>query len=95
MPKPVTQEGAFHMRIAHEIRCRLVDFFRCNARSNKVAHSVQNVARSAARLAHLVDFSRVLDWYHGVLLPSINREISLKTASRSRFPSIRCKIDIF
>src|SRR5262249_30218667 len=95
MPKPITQKRAFHTGVAHEIRGRLIDFLRCNSRPNQVPDLVENVASCAARLAHLVDLPGVLDRDHFAVLSSINREISAKTASRPRLPSIRCRIENF
>ena len=79
-----------------EIGRRFIHLLRCNSRADKLADTIENVARSAAGLPHLFDFSRAFDRNHaGAFLSSIRRETSAKTASRSRLPSIRCKIDIF
>src|SRR6478735_5575755 len=95
MPQPITQKGASYADVAHEVRGRLIDFLGCNSRANQIADPVEYVARGSARLPHFLYFLRVLDRDHFAVLSSINREMSAKTASRSRLPSIRCNIDTF
>jgi hypothetical protein len=95
VPQPITQKGAFYAGVTHEVRGCLICFFGCNSRANQIADPVEYVARCAACLPHLLDFPSVLDGNHFAVLSSINFEMSAKTASRSRFPSIRCNIDNF
>src|SRR6516164_439237 len=95
MPQPITQEGASYTSIAHKVRSCLIDFFGRNSRTNQIADPVEDVACCAACLPHLLDFPGVLDRNHCAILSSINFEMSSKTMSRSRFPSIRCKMDTF
>src|SRR5262249_47373024 len=95
MPQPITQKGAFYTGVAHEVRGCLIHFFGCNSRTNQIADPVEDVACCATCLSHFFDFPGVLDRNHFAVLSSINFEMSAKTASRSRFPSIRCKMDTF
>src|SRR6185369_7272946 len=95
VPEPITKKGALHTRVTHKIRSRLVHFLGCDSRANQIADSVEDVACRAASQPHLFDFPGVLDRNHFALLSSINFEMSAKTASRSRFPSIRCNIESF
>src|SRR5262245_10296864 len=95
VPQTITQKRALDARVAHEVRGCLIYFLGCNSRANQIADSVEDVASGAACLPHLLDFPGVLDRNHCAILSSINFEISAKTASRSRFPAIRCKIDAF
>src|SRR6266404_8848919 len=93
MAQPITQKGAFYAGVAHEVRSCLIHFLGCNSRANQIADPVEYVAGCAACLPHLLNFPGVLDRNHFAVLSSINFEMSAKTASRSRFPSIRCNID--
>src|SRR5438552_4588231 len=95
MPKPVTEECAFDVRFLHEISGRLIRFFGRDSGPDEFAHVIENFARGVARLPHPLHFLGILNRYHAVILSSIKPEMPLKTASRSRFPSIRRKIDIF
>ena len=95
MTQPIPQKRAFHSGVAHEIRSRLVYFLCGNPRPNKIADPVEEIAGRAARLPHFFDLPGIFDWNHFGVLSSINREISAKTASRSRLPSIRWRIDTF
>jgi hypothetical protein len=95
VPKPVTEECAFDIRFLHEISSRLIHFFGRDSGPDEFAHAIKNFPRATARLPHPFHFLGILDGDHAVALFSIKREMSLKTASRPRFPSIRRKIDIF
>jgi hypothetical protein len=92
--EPIPEKGAFDPGLLHKNGGRFIDLFRGDARPNKVAYTIQNIARGAAGLPHFFDFSGAFDRNHAELLLSISREISANTASRSRLPSIRCRIDI-
>src|ERR1051325_6514890 len=93
--EPVAEKSALHAGVAHEIRGCLIHFLRCNSRPDQIADFVEDVACRAACLPHLLNLPGVLDRNHFAVLFSINFEISENTASRSRFPSIRCRIDTF
>src|SRR5262249_60822361 len=95
VPEPIAQKGTFHAGVAHEIRGCLIHFLRCNSRANQVAHPIEDITRRAACLPHLFDLPRILYRNHFAVLSSINREVSPKTASRSRLPSIRYRVDSF
>src|SRR5206468_9864112 len=95
VPEPITKKSAFYGGVAHEVCGGLVHLLGCNSRPNQIADPVEYVARCAACLPHLLNFPGVLDRNHFAVLSSINFEMSAKTASRSRFPSIRCNIDSF
>src|SRR6266404_266509 len=94
VPEPITEKRALHASFVHEIGGRVIHLFRRNAGANHFTDSIENVARAAARLPHLFDFLHALNRNHAGTLSSISREISAKTVSRSRLPSIRRKIDI-
>src|SRR5262249_24472796 len=93
--QPITEKRAFYPGVAHKVRGCLIYFFGCNSRTNQIADSIEYVACGATCLPHLFDFPGVLDRDHFAVLSSINFEMSAKTASRSRLPSIRCKMDTF
>src|SRR4030095_16787751 len=95
MPESIAQKSALHTRFVHKIRGCLIYFLGGNSRANQIADPVEDVARGAACLPHLLYFPGVLNRNHFPVLSSINFEMSAKTASRSRFPSIRCKMDTF
>src|SRR5215831_13116734 len=95
VPQSITQKGAFYAGVAHKVGGCLVYFLRCNSGANQIADPIEYVARCAACLPHLLNFPAVFDWNHFAVLSSINFEMSAKTASRSRLPSIRCKTDTF
>src|SRR6476661_2274334 len=95
MPQPITEKRTFYPSIPHEVRSFLINFLRRNSGANQIAHTVKYLAGGAARLPHFLYFLRVFDRDHSAVLSSINREISAKIASRSRLPSIRCRIDTF
>src|SRR6266436_275990 len=94
VPEPITQESTFHLRFLHENSSRFIDLLRRDSRTDELADTIENLARGTARLPHLLDFFCALDRNHAGTLSSIKREISANTVSRSRLPSIRCKIDI-
>src|SRR6266480_3182293 len=94
VPQPITQESASHLRFLHESSSRVIDLFGRNSGTDELADTIENFARGAARLAHLLDFFCAFDRNHAGTLSSITCEISANTPSRSRLPSIRCKIDI-
>src|SRR5437868_1291214 len=48
MPEAITEKSAFHFRIGHEISGRFIYFFRRNARSDQLRHTVEDIARRAA-----------------------------------------------
>src|SRR6266513_6099535 len=93
MPQAITQKCAFYAGVAHKVGGCMVYFLRCNSRANQIGEAVEDVARCAAGLPHLLDFPGVLDRNHFAVLSSINFEMSAKTVSRSRLPSMRCKMD--
>src|SRR5262249_16447461 len=95
VPQTITQKRAPYAGVAHKVRGCLIYFLGCNSRPDQITDSVEDVARGAACLPHLLDFPGVLDRNHCAVLSSINFEMSAKTASRARFPSIRCKMDTF
>src|SRR6266513_3670943 len=92
--EPISEKSAFHLCLLHENSGGFIDLFRRNSGPNKLADTIENVARRATRLPHFLYFFCALDRNHSDALFSIRREISPNTASRSRLPSIRCKIDI-
>src|SRR5439155_20555001 len=67
VPKPITKESAFHFRPLHEVSRRFVHLFRCDSGPDQLAHSIENLARGAARSPHFVHFLRALDWNHQLL----------------------------
>src|SRR4029077_15097187 len=91
----ITEKRAFHLRLLHKIRGRLVDFFGRDSRTNQLAYPIENLAGRATSLSHFLHFLSALNWNHAVTLSSISRAISAKTVSRSLFPSTRRKIDTF
>ena len=93
MPDPITEESALHAGFLHEIGRGLVHFLRRNAGANQILHPIENLAGRAAGAPHFFDFLCALDRNHADC--SINREISPKTASRSRFPSILRSVPAF
>src|SRR5205085_12410065 len=95
MAQPIAEKRALYLRVSHEISGRFIYFLRRDSGTNQFAHPVENVARRATRLPHLLNFFCALDWNHAGTFSSIKRDISVNTVSRSRFPSIRRKIDIF
>ena len=93
MPDPVAEKRAPHAGFLHEIGRGLVHFLRRNAGPDQLAHPIENLAGRAAGLPHFFDLFSALDRNHADC--SINREMSLKTASRSRFPSILRSVPAF
>src|SRR5436189_4597 len=81
------------MPIAHEVRRRLVHFFGRNAGTDQLAYAIENVARGAASLPHLVNFLRVFNWDHVAFLSSINRETSSQITKSKAVRSL-ARIDI-
>src|SRR4051794_719934 len=96
MTEPIIIKGALHFGVGHEIGGGFVHFLGRNSGTNQFSQTIEDVARGAARLPHLLDFLGVLDrnTHAAATLSSISRDISANTVSRSQLPSIRRKIDI-
>src|SRR5438270_3243441 len=84
VPQPIAEKGTLHSRFRHHLRSRFVDFLGGDSGSNQLDYTLEDIAGDAAGLAHFLCLLRALDRNH---FDSISREMSLKTVSRSRFPS--------
>src|SRR5207248_7834385 len=64
LPQPITQESASHLRFLHESSSRFIDLFGRNSGTDKLADTIKNLTRGAARLTHLLDFFCAFDRNH-------------------------------